>query len=144
MVRNFDDEHHLRSIRIPSTDEQRDFDELILGLAKILLDSLNEEQLKALIPHEQRKSLTGSISRLEAALVACGVDDASEHLSFLRKLQKLRSTGSAHRKGDSYDRIAQEFGVGNQDLRPVFAGILQKAIVFLNYLIQLVKTDRIL
>ncbi len=139
-----DDKHHLQSIRIPSADEQRDFDELILGLTKILVDSLNEEQLKALIPHEQRKSLTGSISRLEAALAACGADDASEHLSFLRKLQKLRSAGSAHRKGDSYDKIAQEFGVDSQDLRTVFAGILQKAVVFLDYLIQLVKTNRTL
>ena len=139
-----DDKHHLQSIRIPSTDEQRDFDELILGLTKILVDSLNEEQLKALIPHKQRKSLTGSISRLEAALAACGVDDASEYISFLRKLQKLRSAGSAHRKGDSYEKVAQELGVDSQDLRTVFAGILQKAVVFLDYLIQLVKTNQIL
>ena len=138
-----DDEHHLQSIRIPSTDEQRDFDELILGLTKILVDSLNEERLNALILRGQGKSPPGSISRLEAALAACGVNDASEHISFLRKLQKLRSTGSAHRKGDNYEKIAKEFGVESQGLRTVFTGILQKAIVFLDYLIQLVESNRI-
>ena len=138
-----DDAYHLQNIRVPANDEQRDFDELVLGLTKILIDSLNEKRLNALIPPEQGKSPKGSISRLEAALAACGVDDASEHLSFLRELQKLRSTGSAHRKGDSYDKIAREFGVDSQDLRTVFTGILQKAIGFLDYLIQLVKSNRL-
>ena len=139
-----DDTYHLQNIRVPANDEQRDFDELVLGLTKILIDSLNEKQLNTLIPHEQRESVKGSISRLEAALSACGVDDADEHIFFLRRLQKLRSTGSAHRKGSSYNRIAQEFGVDSQDLRAVFTGILQKAIVCLDYLIQLVKSNRFL
>ena len=138
-----DDTYHLQNIRVPANDEQRDFDELVLGLTKILIDSLNEKQLNALIPREQRKSLTGSISRLEAALVACDVDDADEHIAFLRKLQKLRSTGSAHRKGSDYDKIAQEFGVDSQDLRVVFTGILQKAVMFLDYLIQLVRSNQL-
>ena len=138
-----DDTYHLQNIRIPANDEQPDFDELVLGLTKILVDSLNEKQLNTLIPHEQRRSVKRGISRLEAALAACGVGDADEHISFLRKLQNLRSTGSAHRKGGSYDKIAQEFGVDSQDLRTVFAGILQKAIVCLDYLIQLVKSNRL-
>ena len=138
-----DDTYHLQNIRVPANDEQRDFDELVLGLTKTLIDSLNEKRLNALILPQQRKSLTGSISLLEAALATCGVDDASEHLAFLRKLQKLRSAGSAHRKGDKYDKIAKEFGVDSQDLRTVFTGILQKALVCLDYLIQLVKSNRL-
>ena len=68
-----DDTYHLQNIRVPANDEQRDFDELVLGLTKILVDSLNEKQLKTLIPHEQRESVKGSILRLEAALTARGV-----------------------------------------------------------------------
>ena len=34
------DAHHLQSLSIPETDEQCDFDSLVLGLAKILIDSL--------------------------------------------------------------------------------------------------------
>ena len=40
------DASHLKSLRIPDTDEQWDFDDLVLSLAKILIDSLNEESLK--------------------------------------------------------------------------------------------------
>ena len=138
-----DDTYHLQNIRVPASDEQRDFDELVLGLTKTLIDSLNEKKLNTLIPHEQGKSVTGSISRLEAALATCGVDDADEHISFLRKLQKLRSTGSAHRKGSNYDEIAKEFGIDSQDLRTVFTGILQRVIVCLDYLIRLVKSNRL-
>ena len=36
------DEYHLNALRIPATDEQRDFDELVLSLTKILIDSLNQ------------------------------------------------------------------------------------------------------
>ena len=49
------DEHHLQSLRIPATDEQRDFDGLVLSLAKILIDSLNEESLRKLIPCEKQE-----------------------------------------------------------------------------------------
>ena len=38
------DEYHLNALRIPSTDEQRDFDDLVLSLAIILIDSLNQKE----------------------------------------------------------------------------------------------------
>lgn len=136
------DEHHFKCVRIPATDEQRDFDELVLGLTKILIDSLNEKQLNKLIPHEQQVDLTGSIARLEAAFTLCGISGASEHVSFLRKLQSLRSSSAAHRKGDNYKKIAKEFGVESQSLRIVFAGILQRAIVSLEYFVTAVRSGR--
>jgi len=105
---NADDEYHFRCMRIPATDEQREFDELILGLTKILIDSLNEKQLNKLIPVEQRDNLTGSINRLEVALNSCGISDAADHISFLRKLQSLRSSSTAHRKGNKYQKVAPQ------------------------------------
>jgi hypothetical protein len=140
---NDDDAHHFQNIRIPSTDEQCDFDELVLSLTKILIDSLNEGQLKKLIPNDQLKDIIGSIARFEAALEASGVNDATDHISFLRKLQNLRSSSSAHRKGKTYSKIASEFGVGSQNLRAVYSKILLRAIVFLNYLINLVQNNRL-
>lgn len=136
-----EDEYHLQSIRVPATDEQRDFDELVLGLATILADSLNVRQLKTLIPEEQHNN--GSIRLLEAALRTgeeCGV---SEHVDFLRNLQSLRSSGSAHRKGSQYRKVAASFGVDDQNLRAVFANVLWKAIGLLNYLIELVVERRV-
>ena len=138
-----DDERHLQSLRIPATDEQRDFDELVLSLTKILIDSLHEKRLNTLLPDEQREQLTGGIARLEAVLVSRGVEGAAERIAFLRKLQSLRSSATAHRKGSKYQKIAKEFGIESQNLRDVFAGILWQALDLLNFFILLVGSGRV-
>jgi hypothetical protein len=80
------------------------------------------------------------ISRLEAALTGCAVEDAKEHIAFLRQLQNLRSTGSAHRKGEKYQKIARDFGLENQNIRAVITEILQKSIELLDYFIRAVNS----
>lgn len=134
------DAHHFQGIRVPSTDEQKDFDELVQSLTKVLVDSLNEKALNTLIPAEQEDKIKGSILRLESALRACGISDFEPHIDFLRKLQNLRSSGAAHRKGSNYQKIAAEFRVDSQNLRTVFAGILEKALDVLNFLISVVES----
>ena len=135
---NEGDEYHLRNIRIPATEEQRDFDGLVLGLATILADSINVQGLKTLVPHYQYDDK--SILLLETVLEACGADDPTEHIDFLRNLQSLRSSGAAHRKGANYSKVADRLGVGSDDLRTVFANILRKAVALLDYLIELVTS----
>ena len=137
------DEYHLQNVRVPATNEQPEFDELVLGLSKILIDSLNVGQLNVLIPKDQLEAMKDakSIARLEAALSACGVDDADEHITFLRDLQSLRSSGPAHRRGREYRRIAAKFELDSQDKRTVFEGILWRAIIFLDYLIEIVGDE---
>ena len=75
--------------------------------------------------------------------VACGVEDAANHIAFLRKLQNLRSAGSAHLKGSKYKKIAKDFGIESQSLRAVFAGILSKALDVLDYFIFLIQSHQI-
>lgn len=139
------DEYHLQSLRIPATDEQRDFDDLVLSLAKILIDSLNEGSLKKLIPCEKREEFKGErgISLLEAALHLNNLKGTDVHIKFLRQLQNLRSSGSAHRKGKKYLKIAKHFDMENESLRHVFANILNSASDVLDYFIVLVNTGRI-
>ena len=139
------DKHHLQYLRIPATDEQRDFDGLALSLAKILIDSLNEESLRKLIPCEKREEFKDKrgIALLEAALHLNDLEGAETHIAFLRKLQNLRSSGSAHRKGQSYLKIAEHFNIENQSLRHVFAIILNSASDTLDYFIALVNSGRI-
>lgn len=137
------DEHHLQCLRIPATDEQRDFDELVLGLTKILIDSLNEDELKSLLDKHQIPEVKGSIARLEAVLAAYNIENAAKHVDYLRKLQSLRSSGAAHRKGRNYKKIAAEFGVDNQSLRDVYRGILNRAIQTLDFLIEVVRGAKI-
>ena len=136
-----DDEYHVRNIRVPATDEQKGFDELILGLVKTLVDSLNEKELKNLIPEERRKGINGGISLLELALATCGVDDSQAHVGFFRDLQKLRSTGVAHRKGTDYHKAASRLGADSRNLRVVFSSILTRAIETLCYLVDLVENE---
>ncbi len=135
-----EDAHHLQSLRIPSTDEQKDFDELVQALTKILIDSLNEKALNALIPSQALGAIKGSIARLESAFRACGVSEFEPHIAFLRNLQELRSSGTAHRKGSNYRKIAEEFQVDSQNLRAVFSGILSKALNVLDFLISVTRS----
>lgn len=129
-----DDAHYFDAVRVPATDEQKDFDDLILALAKILVDSLNEQELNKLIPVSERADIKGSISRLEKTLIGQGRQGHGEHIKFLRNLQNLRSSGTAHRKGSNYQKIASEFDLESRSLRNVFQGILGRAVAFLEFL----------
>lgn len=142
---NTADAYHLQHIRIPATDEQRDFDEMVLSLTKILIDSLNEAYLKKMIPSEKREEYKGKkgILLLEGALNLNHIGGTSVHIEFLRKLQSLRSSGSAHRKGRNYQKIAKHFGIENKSLREVFTEILNSATNVLDFFIILVKSGQI-
>ena len=139
------DAHHRQSLRIPATDEQRDFDGMVLSLTKMLIDSLNEKWLRKLIPCEKQEVFKDKrgIALLEAALHLNDLEGSDIHIDFLRKLQNLRSSGSAHRKGKGYSKIAAYFDVENQSLRHVFANILNSASDTLDYFIVLVNSGRI-
>ncbi|MYB59010.1 MAG: hypothetical protein F4X51_21745 [Gemmatimonadetes bacterium] len=137
------DEYHFQGLRIPATDEQSDFDALVLSLTKILIDSLNERRLNTLISKDQKAKLKGSIARLEAVLSAHHVEGVAERIAFLRKLQSLRSSSAAHRKGNKYRKIARDFGVESQHLRDVFTGIIWRALDVLDYFIFLVRSSSI-
>ena len=139
------DAHHLKSLRIPATDEQPDFDAMVLSLTKMLIDSLNEKSLRKLIPCEKQEAFKDKrgIALLDAALHLNDLEGADTHIDFLRKLQDLRSSGSAHQKGRNYLKIAEHFGVENQSLRHVFANILNSASDTLDYFLVLVSSGRI-
>ena len=139
------DAHHLHSLSIPATDEQQDFDGLVLSLSKILIDSLNQESLKKMIPYEKREKFKDKrgIALLEAALHLNNLEGADVHIDFLRKLQSFRSSGSTHRKGQTYIKIANHFGFEAQSLQHIFANILNSASDVLDYFIVLVNSGQI-
>ena len=135
-----EDAHFLEAVHVPATDEQKDFDELVLGLTKILVDSLNEKKLNNFIPPSEAHEIKGSIARLEKVLYLKGVAGFEKHIKFLRDLQNLRSSSTAHRKGSNYQRIAAELELDSHSLRKVFEGILFKGIEFLELLERLVQS----
>jgi hypothetical protein len=136
-----EDEHYFGALRIPASDEQRDFDEVVLGLTKMLVDSLNEKELNKLIAPADLPGLKGSITRLEKACRARGVSDCAEHISFLRDLQDLRSSGAAHLKGSNYRKIAAKLGFDAQTLRKVFEGFIIKGLAYVRWLKSVSESD---
>jgi hypothetical protein len=137
------DEYHLKCVRIPANNEQRNFDEVVLGLTKILIDSLNEKQLNILINTQQQKNIKGSIAKLEAFFIDRNIQNSNDHIAFLRKLQQLRSSSTAHRKGSNYEKISKQLGIENQDLQTILSEILSQALAFLNFLIDVVRSGHI-
>jgi hypothetical protein len=125
-----DDEYHFRTLRIPLTNEQSEFDEQVLSLTKMLIDSLNEKQLtRGMVPSKDAKG----IDKLEVFLQSKGVKILGM-IEFLRDLQDLRSSGVAHLKGERYSKIKKAFGIEEKELHDVFDDICLGAIRTLNSL----------
>ena len=125
------DQYHLKTLRIPLTDEQKEFDEQVLSLVKVFVDSLNEKELGKGIFIEKENAK--GIDKLEAFLAARRLQ-IPEMIQFLRSLQALRSAGVAHLKGKNYAKIKQEFSIDKTTLPKVFDDILYKCIRTLNTL----------
>jgi hypothetical protein len=118
------DSHCFKSLRIPGTDQQNEFDSQIMYLAKLIVDSLNEAEIGKRIPSVPDQK---GIAKLEVFLKA-RLSDPALHIEFLRDLQSLRSTGSAHLKSATYEKIARKLGLYERDPRRVFEELLDKAI----------------
>lgn len=122
------DEHHMQSLHIPTTNNQKEFDGQVLSLTKILIDSLNEKEfIKDVIV--EKKSPKG-LDKFEAFLLSKGLN-IPEINTFLRMLQGLRSSSVAHRKSTtskSYKKVKEYFQIGELGLSLVFTNILISAI----------------
>jgi hypothetical protein len=123
------DAHVIKKLHAPTTSSSAEFEDQVLLLTKLLVDSLNDakivETLGSSIPDEK------SIAKLERFLTAKGYPEVRREIEFLRLLQEARSSISAHRKGDGYKRIAKKLGLENRPTREVFAELLQSAIAML-------------
>lgn len=136
-------EHYFDSLRIPATNEQKHFDEQILNLTKVLIDSLNEKYLNTLLTVEQLSILKGSISKLESVLITSKVNEIEPHIYFLRNLQGLRSSSVAHRKGSNYKKISQQLELDSKSLQVVLSEILKKSVDFIEFIYTQIKLNNI-
>jgi hypothetical protein len=125
------DDYYFKILRNPLTNEQKEFDEQVLTLAKLFIDSLNEAELAKGLTFE--KESPKGLDKLEAFMAAREMEFPQMD-EFLRKFQALRSTAAAHRKGEKYKKIKEFFSIGKKDLPRVFEDILIKFISILNTL----------
>lgn len=126
------DQHLFTALHIPLTNDQAEFDGQVLAITKIIIDSLNEEEIEKAIGGT--KAEQKGISKLNEYLASQSLPSYSDYIKFLRNLQSLRSTGVGHRKGRNYEKIAKEFGIGDKSLTTVFEEILAQATKFLEIL----------
>lgn len=126
------DEYLYKSLHIPSADNRADFDNQVLCLSKVLVDSLNERGLQKNLL-EKKPGMKG-ISKLEAYFTQKAFPGYKPHIKFLRDLYALRSSSVGHKKGKKYEKVAKTFDLENKGLGQVFEDIMTKAIGFIEYL----------
>jgi hypothetical protein len=127
-----EDEHVFQMLRVPLADNRSEFDGQTLYLAKVLVDSLNEEALVRELPPTGKKDEKG-ISKLVRWFEHKKIKGFEPHIQFLRSLQHLRA-GTAHRKGDKYERAAKAFRLTERDLPTVGMDIFSLSIDLLKFL----------
>ena len=119
------DEYLIDTIRIPLTNSQSEFDEQIVHLTKLLVDSLNEGELATRTIKLQEGAK--GISKFEEFLRETSFSQVESTVGFLRNLQSLRSAGSAHRKGSRYERVVEKAGVDLANRPQAIRTILREA-----------------
>lgn len=124
-----EDRHVLGKLHVPVTDGAAEFDEQVLYLAKLLVDSLSESEIKAVSERPVRGA--AGLARLERLLTERGLQDAPALLRAFANVQGLRSRGAAHRKGESFDITV---ALGDLGRRAGFEKLLTDAIKTLDAL----------
>jgi hypothetical protein len=127
-----DDEHVLTAFHLLTSDNQAEFDRQVLGLTKLMVDSLNEAEiakgLRTILPNDK------GIAKLEKFFIERGLVGFEPHIKFIRTLQDLRSTSAAHRKGSKYEKLIQDLNWSDSGPQKVFTDLVASAIAAITYL----------
>lgn len=122
------DEHFLNSIRSMLGNEQSEFDSQILALTKTTIDSVNIKDLRKFLGTTDSDSK--SIALIEALLIKIQAPEATTHVTLLRGIQSVRSTGVAHRKGTEYDKAIARLDINENNYQAEFDQILLGMVNF--------------
>jgi hypothetical protein len=126
---SINDRHFFWSIRSMLTNEQSEFDSQILALAKVVIDSLNTEELRKKTGISDPK--IGSLNLLEKFLCDLGSQNLDKYISSLKSIQSIRSAGVAHRKGAQYEKIISKLKLNTNDFQTEFDNFLRDMVFFL-------------
>lgn len=124
-----EDDHYLKGLHLlTSKNNEKEFDEQILALAKIFIDSLNEAEMSRSIA--LTKENAKGLDKLEAFLQSMDIS-IPDMLKFFRSLQSLRSSTVAHRRSTNRadtKRTLEYFHIGEKDLNIVLEEIFLNLI----------------
>ena len=119
-----DDVHVLQRLRIPLNDSQPEFEDQVMGLAKVMVDALNESAIQQQLPTKVKGEK--GIGKMDRWMGQEGYPSAERDIAFLRRLQRLRSKLTAHRKGSDHQQVLAEEDVDPDPIQEV-ATMLQDA-----------------
>jgi len=138
-----ENEYRFQSLHLPTTNNIKAFNEQILSLVIITIDSLNEAELaKGIILDKDDKG----IAKLEKFVKSKNID-IPKMFEFLRHLQNIRSGLVAHRYSESNPKTKKAieyFGLNDKNLISVAKEIFIKSVYTFNTLekhFKLVDTD---
>lgn len=102
------DKQIIQRLRIPLNESDAEFEAQLLGLAKLLVDFLNEADIAKGLPKVANEK---GIGKLERFLRAAGYAEVDRDIRLLRRIQNLRSRIAAHTPGsDGQEFLARELG----------------------------------
>ena len=144
-----DDEHRFKTLHcLTQPKNPSDFEEQILSMTKVLIDSLNEVELVKSIDDTNsvvaarlkelntadKNSVKGGITKFELFLLTEG-KDMHEYILFLRNLQELRSSTTAHRKSRNKKNKSEDyFQIQSKTQQVVLEDIFVKGVELLDAL----------
>jgi hypothetical protein len=127
-----DDAHLFTGLHLPSTDNQSEFDTMLLALTKIIVDSINEKEIgRGLITLAKDDK---GITKIDKFFREKGLTEFESRINFLRVLQNLRSEFAAHRKGSNYEKLVKQLQLADEGQQRVFGRLLNSAIDLIEYL----------
>lgn len=124
------DHHYLESLHLlTSAENQKEFNEQILALTKIFIDSLNEKEMIKGIKIENDSK---GIDKLQSFLESKNLK-VSQTIEFYKNIQELRSSTVAHRKSEKINKkIHKYFEFENRSLSEILEGIFGSFIEILD------------
>lgn len=146
-----EDEHRYKTLHCLTTENNHsDFDEQILSMTKLVIDSLNQKCLQSETNDSnsdvesflKQKDISSSaelragIDKFQVFLFSKGMK-CPDMIDFLRKVQSLRSNSVAHRKSNKRKDLAklyEYFKMGELSEQKVLEDIFVKMVITLNTL----------
>ncbi len=124
------DQHLLTKLHVPTSDNPAELDAQLVGLAKILIDSLNDagldSALASLVSDER------SLAKLGRYLTMRKYPEVERDLGTLRAIQGLRSSGAAHARGSNYAKALKRRGLEGKSVPAIIAALIEDAIIMLD------------
>ena len=113
----------IQRLRIPLNESDAEFEAQLLGLAKLLVDLLNEAEIAAGLPKVANEK---GIGKLERFLRAAGYGEVDRDVALLRRVQNLRSRLAAHSAGSGGD-VFLTGELNGKSKRELIIGLMEQA-----------------